>query len=117
MRTIMLWGGALGFTLAAVAGWLADRPLDLILRDAAAACLFGAWLLRWWWTQLERALTETVDQRRRESEAKAEAEEAGRTAGKPSQNKAAAAATATASRREAANPALARSATPASPRL
>ncbi len=112
MRTVMLWGGFTGFFLAAVAGFTADRPLDLILRDAAIACLAGAWLLRWWWSQLERALTETLEIRRRLAEEEAAAEAAAQE-----KKDAAALASKTASRREAANPALARSsaAAPAMP--
>lgn len=108
MRTVMLWGGFAGFSLAAVAGFAADRSLDLVLRDAAIACLGGAWLLRWWWTQLERALTETLEIRRARADAKADAEAAAKK-----EAAAAKASTPPPSRREAANPALARSAAPA----
>lgn len=79
MKTIMLWGGAAGFLLVAVAGLAASRPLDLVLRDAAAGCLLGAWLLRWWWTKLERALTDTMEMRRQAAEAAAEAEAAAKS--------------------------------------
>ncbi|WP_221030244.1 hypothetical protein [Actomonas aquatica] len=109
MRTVMLWGGFTGFLLAAVAGFAADRPLDLILRDAAFACLGGAWLLRWWWSQLERALSETLEIRRQRAEAEAAAEAAAEA------NQKAATSPRTPGRREAANPAMARSAASPSP--
>ena len=53
-------GGALGFVLAAAAGWLADRTPDRILLDAALGCLVGALLFRWFWTVLLRGLRETI---------------------------------------------------------
>ncbi len=105
MRTIMLWGGGLGFFLAAAAGFAVDRPLDLVLRDAAIACLAGAWLLRWWWSQLERALTETVEIRRRRAEAAVAAEEAAKADAKH------ASAAVAPKRRGDAEPALVRSST------
>lgn len=114
MRTVMLWGGSAGFFLAAVAGYAADRPLDLILRDAAIACLGGAWLLRWWWTQLERALTDTLEIRRRRADAAAEAEAQAEAAAKKKDSPAKAA---TPSRREAAHPALTRSTAPTAPAM
>ena len=110
MRTIMLWGGFAGFFLAAAAGLAAEKPLDLILRDAAIACLIGAWLLRWWWTRLECALTETMEIRRRLAEAEAEAEQAA------AKNTSATKPSSTSSRRESANPAFSRSA-PAAPTM
>ena len=107
MRTVMLWGGSAGFFLAAASGLSADKQLDVILRDAAIACLVGGWLLRWWWSQLERALTETMEIRRVRAEQEAEAEQAA------AKNNSATMPSSSRSRREAANPALSRSAPPA----
>ena len=76
MQTIVLWGGALGFALAGAAGLAADRPIDLVVRDATIGCLAGAWLLRWWWSQVERALSEAVEIRRRQAADAREAEAA-----------------------------------------
>ncbi len=110
MRTVMLWGGSAGFFLAAGAGFAADRPLDLVLRDAALACVLGAWLLRWWWSQLERALTDTMEIRRRRAEAQAEAEAAAKKKDAPAKP-------AVPSRRESATSALSRSSAPATPAM
>lgn len=60
MRFIFLCGGVLGFALAALAGWQADRSPDRILLDAALGCLTGALLFRWFWTVLLRGLRETI---------------------------------------------------------
>ena len=60
MRFVFLCGGTLGFVLAAIAGWLADRTADRILLDAALGCLTGALLFRWFWTVLLRGLRETI---------------------------------------------------------
>ena len=107
MKTIILWGGALGFGLAGAAGLAAERPLDLVIRDAAIACLAGAWLFRWWWMQLERALTDSIEIRRQEAAKAAEAED--------SQNETPThAGDALSARRSPANPAMAR-ANPAAP--
>jgi hypothetical protein len=60
MRFVFLFGGVLGFILAAGAGWLADRNPDRILLDAGLGCLAGALLFRWFWTVLLRCLRETI---------------------------------------------------------
>jgi hypothetical protein len=60
MRFVFLFGGVLGFAVAALAGWLADRPADRILLDAAIGCLAGALLFRWFWSVLLRGLRETI---------------------------------------------------------
>ena len=39
MRSVFLFGGFLGFTIVAVTGWLCDRQVDLVLRDAALGAL------------------------------------------------------------------------------
>ncbi|HEY4246618.1 MAG TPA: hypothetical protein VGM64_07160 [Lacunisphaera sp.] len=60
MRFVFLFGGVLGFVVAALTGWLADRPADRILLDAAIGCLVGALLFRWFWSVLLRGLRETI---------------------------------------------------------
>ena len=111
MRTVMLWGGSVGFFLAAASGLSAEKPLDVILRDAAIACLVGGWLLRWWWMQLERALTETMEIRRVRAQQEADAEQAA-----AKHSTATMSSSPSASRREAVNPALSRAA-PAAPAM
>ncbi len=49
MKFAFLSGGFLGFALVTVAGFTAGRSADLVLRDAALACLIGALVLRWFW--------------------------------------------------------------------
>lgn len=60
MRFVFLFGGVLGFAVAAVSGWLADRSSDRILLDSAVGCLIGAVLFRWLWSVLLRGLRETI---------------------------------------------------------
>jgi len=60
MRFIFLLGGALGFILAVVTGWMMDRAPDRILLDGAIGCLVGALLFRWLWSVLLRGLRETL---------------------------------------------------------
>lgn len=80
MKFVFLSGGFVGFTLAALAGLGAGRQPAYVLRDAAFGCLAGAFLFRWFWSVLVRALTETLERRRREAEEKAKADEAKPTA-------------------------------------
>jgi len=60
MKFVFLAGGFAGFALATVAGFSADRAPDLILRDAALACLGGALLFRWFWSVVLKVLGEAV---------------------------------------------------------
>lgn len=60
MRFVFLFGGVLGFSIAALTGWLAERSANRILLDAALGCLIGALLFRWFWTVLLRGLRETI---------------------------------------------------------
>lgn len=60
MKFVFLSGGIIGFVLAAIAGFLADRTADRILLDAALGCLAGALLFRWFWTVLVRGIRETI---------------------------------------------------------
>jgi hypothetical protein len=73
MKTLFLAGGFAGFALCALAGILAGRAPDLILRDAAIGCLAGALLLRWFWQVLLGGFQETLKARRRAAEESAAA--------------------------------------------
>ena len=75
MRSIFLAGGFIGFSLSALAGVLADRASDLVLRDAAVGCLVGAFLFRWLWSVFVRVLSEAVQAKRAAEAAAAEAAE------------------------------------------
>jgi hypothetical protein len=76
MRALFLTGGFAGFFLCAVAGLLAGRAPDLILRDAAIGCLAGALLVRWFWRVLLSGFRETLTVRRRAAEEAAAQENA-----------------------------------------
>lgn len=60
MKFVFLAGGAAGFALAAVTGWLSDHSAARILFDGSVGCLAGAMLFRWFWTQLVRGIRETI---------------------------------------------------------
>ena len=80
MKALFLAGGFAGFALCTLAGFLAGRAPDLILRDAAIGCLAGALLVRWFWQVLLRGFQETLTVRRRAAEeAAAAAQESART--------------------------------------
>lgn len=67
-------GGCAGFLVVAATGYLADRAMDLVLRDAAIGCLIGALLFRWFWTVLVKAFDQTLYAKRlAEAEAAAHA--------------------------------------------
>ena len=68
MKALFLAGGFAGFALCALAGLLAGRAPDLILRDAAIGCLAGALLVRWFWRVLLGGFQETLKARRRAAE-------------------------------------------------
>jgi hypothetical protein len=78
MKLAFLFGGFLGFALVAISGFWAGRSADLVLRDAALACLAGALLFRWFWTVVIRSFAEAIEQRRREALAAHEAQAASR---------------------------------------
>jgi len=82
MRYVFLAGGFAGFSLSALAGGLAGREPDLILRDAALACIAGAFLFRWFWSVLVKSLTEAVSAKRAAERAAAEAAAQSAKAGK-----------------------------------
>jgi divalent metal cation (Fe/Co/Zn/Cd) transporter len=78
MKFAFLAGGFLGFALVALAGFTAGRSADLVLRDAALACLVGALVLRWFWSVVIRAFADAMEQRRRDAAAAHEAQAAAR---------------------------------------
>ncbi|MEY2878938.1 MAG: hypothetical protein RLZZ15_1318 [Verrucomicrobiota bacterium] len=63
MKFVFLLGGFAGFTLTALAGYLADHGADRVFFDAAVGCLCGALLFRWFWTVLVRGMREVMVQR------------------------------------------------------
>lgn len=69
MRFAFLVSGVAGFLLVAVTGLSAGRALDLVLRDAALACLAAALVGRWFWRGLDRAFAQVLAARRAEAEA------------------------------------------------
>lgn len=60
MKFVFLFGGVLGFAVAALTGWLAGRSADRILLDSAVGCMAGGLLFRWLWSVLLRGLRETI---------------------------------------------------------
>lgn len=64
MRFMFLSGGFIGFVLVVITGFLADRALDLVLRDAAIGCLAGAFLFRWFWSIWVGAIVHAVQTKR-----------------------------------------------------
>ncbi len=80
MKALFLAGGFAGFVLSSIAGVMAGRAPDLILRDAAIGCLVGALLVRWFWRVLLKAFKETLAVRRRAADEAAAAQESARAA-------------------------------------
>jgi hypothetical protein len=80
MKALFLAGGFAGFVLCSIAGLMAGRAPDLILRDAAIGCLAGALLVRWFWRVLLQAFKETLAVRRRAADEAAAAQESARAA-------------------------------------
>ena len=64
MRFMFLSGGFIGFVIVALTGFLSDRALDLVLRDAAIGCLAGAFLFRWFWSVWIGAIVHAVQAKR-----------------------------------------------------
>jgi len=64
MRFIFLVGGFVGFGLVTLTGVLADRNIDLVLRDASIAALAGALLFRWFWAIFVKLLSQAVRSKR-----------------------------------------------------
>ena len=73
MRFIFLIGGFVCFVLVAFTGWMADRGIDLVLRDAAIAALAGGFLFRWFWAIFVKLLTQAVRAKRAAEKVKEEA--------------------------------------------
>jgi hypothetical protein len=76
MRSIFLLGGFLGFSLVGLTGWMSDREVDLVLRDAALGALACGLLMRWFWGMWVKAIIHTVQAKRVALAAAAEAEAA-----------------------------------------
>ncbi len=76
MRSAVLFFGVLGFGVVAVTGFSADRAVDLVLRDAALACLLMAFVGRWFWGVFDRAFADTIKTRRAAADAQHAAAEA-----------------------------------------
>jgi hypothetical protein len=87
MRYVFLFSGVCGFVLVAAVGYYAERPFDLVLRDAALACLGSALVGRWFWRVLDRAFAATMDARRAATDAAHATEEATKEAAKGNINK------------------------------
>jgi hypothetical protein len=73
MRFIFLIGGFVGFSLVSVAGVMADRGIDSVLRDASIAALAGAILFRWFWAIFVKLLSQAVRSKRAAQRAAEEA--------------------------------------------
>ncbi len=82
MKAFVLGSGAVGFAAVTFAGVSAGRLPELVLRDAALACLATAVVGRWFWGVLDRAFAETVAARRAAAEAAEAAAEAAEAAKK-----------------------------------
>jgi hypothetical protein len=67
MRYAFLIGGFVGFMLTALAGFLAERSSEIVLRDAAISCVIAAFLFRWFWSVVVKAFIEAAHQRRQQA--------------------------------------------------
>lgn len=83
MRFIFLIGGFVCFMLVTLTGWLADRSIDNILRDASIAALAGGFLFRWFWSIFVKLLSQAVRAKRAAEKAR---EDAATAAAKANQN-------------------------------
>jgi hypothetical protein len=73
MRYAFFIGGFVGFTLVALAGFLAGRSGENVFRDAALSCVVAAFLFRWFWSVVIKAFIEAAHQRRQQATASAKA--------------------------------------------
>ncbi len=73
MRYAFFLGGLIGFMLTALAGFLADRPGEIVFRDAAISCLVAAFLFRWFWSVVVKAFIEAAHLHRQQAAAAAKA--------------------------------------------
>jgi pyruvate/2-oxoglutarate dehydrogenase complex dihydrolipoamide acyltransferase (E2) component len=63
MKFAFLLSGAVGFAIVALTGYNAGRQPDLVLRDAALACLGMAILGRWFWGIVDRSFAHALHAR------------------------------------------------------
>jgi hypothetical protein len=82
MKYVFLFSGVCGCVIVAAVGYHAERPFDLVLRDAALACLACAILGRWFWSVMDRAFAATLEMHRAAAAAAAATEEATKEAAK-----------------------------------
>jgi hypothetical protein len=73
MRYAFFLGGFVGFLLTALAGFLAERPGEIVFRDAAISCVVAAFLFRWFWSVVVKAFIEAAHLRRQQAAASAKA--------------------------------------------
>lgn len=69
MRYAFFLGGLIGFMLTALAGFLAERPGEIVFRDAAISCVVAAFLFRWFWSVVVKAFIEAAHQHRQQTAA------------------------------------------------
>ncbi len=67
MKFIVLLFGAVAFSLVMLSGFSVGRQPDLVLRDAALACLGAAFIGRWFGQVLQSAFAQTLAARQAES--------------------------------------------------
>ncbi|MBK8475543.1 MAG: hypothetical protein IPL39_04325 [Opitutaceae bacterium] len=67
MRYAFFLGGLVGFMLTALAGFLAERPGEIVFRDAAISCVVAAFLFRWFWSVVVKAFIEAAHQHRQQA--------------------------------------------------
>ncbi len=80
MRYAFFIGGFVGFSLTALAGFLAGRGSGVVFRDAAIGCLVAAFLFRWFWSVVVKAFIEAAHQHRQKA---AQAQQAGDEESRP----------------------------------
>lgn len=86
MRYAFFIGGFIGFSLTALVGFLAERPGEIVFRDAAISCVVAAFLFRWFWSVVVKAFVEAAHLRRQQAAESAKAGEANAPAsGSPAQ--------------------------------
>lgn len=67
MRYAFFLGGLIGFMLTALAGFLSERPGEIVFRDAAISCVVAAFLFRWFWSVVVKAFIEAAHQNRQQA--------------------------------------------------
>ncbi len=71
MKSIFLLGGFLGFALTVITGFLSQRSMEYVLRDASIACVITGFLFRWLWSVVVKNFAQAI-QAKRAAEAAAE---------------------------------------------